>query len=266
MDTPHCQPQGSTGRVLQPEDPLLAFLDSMPLRYREQFDAVTATRHARVVAERGLRATSIGLFPSPHREGMGLCIVASDEPGLLALISAALVLCGLDVIEAEAYTRVTHGGNIEAVDLFWVRHLYPDHEEEVTERDARAVREALMELLAGRYGQATAPQRSPGSLTPGASETSVRFIEGSQGNIVTLEVETRDRSGLLLAVTQALFREQVQIVGSHIATRGGRVYDRFEILELDGSPIGNAHRHALQLAVLAAIDNGGTASVASSCG
>ena len=45
-------------------------------------------------------------------------MVADDRPGLLATISAALVLCGLDVIEAEAYTRRVEGEHDEAIDVF----------------------------------------------------------------------------------------------------------------------------------------------------
>ena len=36
--------------------------------------------------------------------GLTVTVVADDRPGLLATISAALVMSGLDVIEAEAYT------------------------------------------------------------------------------------------------------------------------------------------------------------------
>lgn len=234
----------------------------MPARYRAQFDAATAAQHARIAAERKASLASVGLFRSAGTRGTGLCVVAHDEPGLLALISASLVESGLDVTEAEAYTRKPSISVKEAVDLFWVRHLHPAHETAVTEVDATRVGAVLQELLAGHV-RPTPSQRHPESLTPGASETSVRFIEGaSGGSIVTLEIETRDRSGLLLAVTEALFKERVQIVGSRISTRGGRVYDRFELLEIDGSTITSARRHALQLAVLAAIDRGGTRSVA----
>lgn len=240
-----------------------SFVESMPARYRAQYDAGAASQHARIATERSPGLPNVGLFRSSGSTQTGMCVVAQDEPGLLALISASLVESGLDVTEAEAYTRQLSSSMMEAVDLFWVRHLHPAHENEVTEADAERVHSALLELLAG-HRRPTPSQRHPDSLTPGASETSVRFIEGeSGGSIVTLEVETRDRSGLLLAVTEALFKERVQIVGSRISTRGGRVYDRFELLELDGSTITSLRRHALQLAILAAIDRGGTRSVAS---
>ena len=90
--------------------------------------------------------------------------------------------------------------------------------------------------------------------TPAAKETVVRFIEGEDGTFATLEVETFDRSGLLLALSQALFAQRVQIVGSQVKTRGGRVFDRFHIVEFDNKPISPARRLDIQVAVLTAID------------
>jgi [protein-PII] uridylyltransferase len=82
----------------------------------------------------------------------------------------------------------------------------------------------------------------------------VRFIENADGNFSTLEVETGDRSGLLLALSQALYNQRVQIVGSQVKTTGQRVFDRFHIVELDNSPISAARRLEIQVAVLSAVD------------
>jgi [protein-PII] uridylyltransferase len=82
----------------------------------------------------------------------------------------------------------------------------------------------------------------------------VRFIENADGNFSTLEVETGDRSGLLLALSQALYNQRVQIVGSQVKTVNNRVFDRFHIVELDGTAIGASRRLEIQVAVLSAID------------
>jgi UTP:GlnB (protein PII) uridylyltransferase len=68
-----------------------------------------------------------------------------------------------------------------------------------------------------------------------------------------LEVETDDRSGLLLALAHALFEQNVQIEESEVRTVEGRVYDRFHIVEFDSKPINPARRLEIQVAVLSAI-------------
>jgi UTP:GlnB (protein PII) uridylyltransferase len=74
-----------------------------------------------------------------------------------------------------------------------------------------------------------------------------------KGELV-MTIEASDRPGLLLAITRSLFRAGVQIVASEATTENGRVVDRFTLVELDGSPVTEKRRRALQTDVLAAID------------
>lgn len=226
----------------------------MPESYRKNFDGRASSAHARIAAGRSSSLVSIGLFPS-NRPGTALCVVAEDRPGLLATISAALVLCGLDVIEAEAYTRRIAGRHDEAVDVFWVRHEDPSDERlRLSHEEILQLCQTLIGLIEGRLDRKRADPSNRATATPAAKETVVRFIEGEDGTFATLEVETFDRSGLLLSLSQALFSQRVQIVGSQVKTRGGRVYDRFHIVELDNKPISPARRLEIQVAILSAID------------
>jgi [protein-PII] uridylyltransferase len=211
------------------------------------------TAHHAIAEARGDDLVSIGTFPS-NRTGTALCVVAEDRPGLLATISAALVLARLDVIEAEAYTRRRQDAPDEALDIFWVRHDPPElRKEPIGPEHVEQLKSTLTGLLAGKLDRARIGEARP-AATPSSVETVVRFIEGSDGSFATLEVETGDRSGLLLALSQALFNQRVQIVASQVKTTGVRVFDRFSIVELDGSPINAVRRLEIQVAVLSAVD------------
>ncbi len=229
------------------------FSRSLPESYRKNFDARAMAAHFSIAEGRGADLVAVGTFPST-RPGTALCVVAEDRPGLLATISAALVLARLDVIEAEAYTRRRAGKQDEALDIFWVRHDPPElRAEEVGPEYIEQLKSTLAGLLEGRLDR-TRVDSARRLATPSAVETVVRFIEGSDGSFATLEVETGDRSGLLLALSQALFAQRVQIVGSQVKTTGTRVFDRFSIVEFDGSPISAARRLEIQVAVLSAVD------------
>jgi [protein-PII] uridylyltransferase len=238
-----------------PNDKDDAFEASMPESYRRNFDGAAIAVHARLSKSRASHAVKVGSFPS-GRPGTALCVVADDRPGLLATISAALVIQRLDVIEAEAYTRRVHGRPDEAVDVFWVRHDAPEKRgAPVTPEDVEGFRATLAGLLEGRVDRERASDPGPAHPpTPSSVETVVRFIEGDDGSFATLEVETGDRSGLLLALAQALFQQRVQIVASQVKTNGIRVFDRFSIVELDGKPIGAPRRLEIQVAVMTAVD------------
>ena len=237
------------------EDFLRSFAASLPASYRANFEASAIATHARVARERESAPANIGAFFSNRVPGAALCVVADDRPGLLATISAALVLCGLDVIEAEAYTRRIPGKHDEAVDVFWVRHEDPaDHRLLLSNEEIVRLCQTLIALIEGKLERKKADPSNRPTVTPAAKETVVRFLEGEDGTFATLEVETFDRSGLLLALSQALFSQRVQIVGSQVKTRGGRVFDRFHIVEFDSKPISSARRLEIQVAILSAID------------
>jgi [protein-PII] uridylyltransferase len=243
---------GKKRPVITPSNvPPADFPGSMPESYRKNFDGRAMAAHSGIANARREQLVSIGTFPS-SRPGTALCVVAEDRPGLLATISAALVLARLDVIEAEAYTRKRPGAPDEALDVFWVRHDPAELRRVPVANDhVEALKKTLVGLLEGKLDGRISERPS---ATPSAVETVVRFIEGSDGSFATLEVETGDRSGLLLALAQALFKQRVQIVSSQVKTTGTRVFDRFSIVEFDGTPISPSRRLDIQVAVLTAVD------------
>jgi [protein-PII] uridylyltransferase len=231
--------------VNPPEMSVSAFAASLPAEYRDRFNPAQIAIHAHASVGRGTNQVNASLFPWPDPNLKALVVIAQDRPGLLSLISSALAEMGCDVDAAEAYTR---SNAPEAVDVFWLR----DPADRFTRPRVAEFVGLLSEILAGR------PERSipPPAPSERPSEgTTVRFLEDKDGALSILEVETGDRSGLLWAITRALYRQDVQIVGSKIRTEGGRVHDRFIIVELDGTPIKNERRFAIQVAILTAIGN-----------
>lgn len=229
------------------------FIASMPRAYRYVFSERGIADHARLAIERGRAVARIGRFHSRRDLGAGaICVIADDRPGLLAMISAALVSESLDVVHAEAYTRTIAGGGHEAVDVFWVRDMAAPDVEHLGDERLAALERTLIDLIEGRQS----PAQFRRTARPAAQryEANVRFVEGEDGQLSTLEVETVDRSGLLLALAHALFESKVQITRSAVHTEGERVRDLFVLLELDGSPIGPARRLDIQVAVMTAID------------
>lgn len=232
-----------------------AFAESLPQSYRSGFDWAAISEHANLSQRRRPGHPAVGAFYASRLPGQALCIVADDRPGLLATISAALVAERLDVMAAEAYTRRLPDGAREAVDVFWVKQLAPASEDRPLAQELLTHLEATLDkLLSEHFEPRTAriPTQRPVAANA-IVETTVRFIEDRNGTLSTLEVEATDRTGLLLVLTRALYEQEVQIVSSSIRTEGGRVRDRFEITELDESPIRPERRLLVQVAVLTAV-------------
>jgi [protein-PII] uridylyltransferase len=230
------------------------FVSSMPSSYGKKYDQSAVSQHFALAKNRGEKPVRVGLIADANKNA-ALCLIADDRPGLLATISGAMVHCGLDVVDAEAYTRKLGGGRFEAIDLFWVRKQSASPGV-LTEADAQKLEELLSSTLLGKHRLATLvpPAAGTDSAPLHQSDTRVRFIEDCDGGLGTLEVETGDRSGLLWSLSRALFEHRVQIITSQVRTREGRVFDRFEIVEIDGSPINETRRLEIQVAVLGAIE------------
>jgi len=241
-------------RAATRRDPVSAFLDSMPMRYREIYDVVAAREHAAIVARRVGAATHAEIWRRLPHGGAVLCVVADDQPGLLSFISAALVVHGMDVESAQAYTRTGTG---EAVDFFWLRRErgrgplgLP-----VLDADVSRIGLVLRGLVTGALTiDGVAASANIDCAAPPGVTTHVRFDGTSASGLSVLTVETHDRPGLLLAITRALHRARVQIVASEATTRDGRVIDRFTIVELDGAPLRANRRGLLQIEVLRAVE------------
>ncbi|HEY3499554.1 MAG TPA: hypothetical protein VGK73_32915, partial [Polyangiaceae bacterium] len=137
-----------------PDPSIDAFAASLPESYRRNFDRNAIATHARISSSRVGEPVGIGTFAS-SRPGTALCVIADDRPGLLATISAALVLARLDVIEAEAYTRRQQGHPDDAVDVFWVRNDPSElRGKPVSPEAVEALRTTLTGLLEGTLDRA----------------------------------------------------------------------------------------------------------------
>jgi [protein-PII] uridylyltransferase len=226
----------------------------MPAGYREVFDQAAVETHAAIVRRRGPAATRVELWRELADGVAALCVVADDCPGLLSRISAALVAHDFDVVAAQAFCRKRPDAQMEAVDFFWIRRLAPKTGAilPIRSSDIASFGEMLDALVRGRANFDRAAQLARAHRAAGDA-IRVRFESDDPEGHTVLLVEGPDRPGLLYAITEALFRERVQIVRSDVSTRGGRVLDRFCVTELDGARVHRARLLGLQTCILAAI-------------
>jgi [protein-PII] uridylyltransferase len=230
------------------------FSASLPGSYRNRYDADQIRVHALIARSRGTSPARIGVVPV-EGDGLGICVVARDAPGLFSNIAAALRLQGFDIVHAEAYTRKLAEGEREVLDLFRLQPQQGRPAVAPAATDiAAAISATLHDILAGKLDPSQAqptPQQEPAGTF---HDTRVRFIEDGDGALCTLEVETDDRSGLLFTLARALSNQRVSVERSEVSTVNSRVFDRFTLAEHDGSPISEARRLHIQVAVISAIE------------
>ncbi len=226
----------------------------MPERYRESFDAAAIAEHAAIADRRGGVVAHIEIWRRLPDAVTVVCVVADDRPGLLSRITASLVIHSIDILAAQAYTRVSPSGATEAVDFLWLRRVGGGGPA-ISDLECERIGDVLRALVTGELSVEAEVSGARAVAEPRqAFATRIALDDTPTGELV-MTIETSDRPGLLLAITRALFRAGVQIVASDATTENGRVADRFTIVELDGSRVSEKRRRSLQTDVLAAVDS-----------
>jgi [protein-PII] uridylyltransferase len=195
----------------------------------------------------------IDLMPDPDRDATRACFAMVDHPGLFSRMTGALALVGANIVDARSYT--SKDGYATAV--FWIQDAdgHPFEETrlprlrnmihktllgEVVPRDALADRDKL-------------PKRMRAFRVP----TNITFDNEGSEIYTIIEVDTRDRAGLLFDLTRTLANAHVYIASAVIATYGEQAVDTFYVKDLTGLKFhSESKRHSLEKRLREAIDRG----------
>ncbi len=222
------------------------------------FDVDTHLRHARLV--RQAQATGAPLTvqaePLPARAVTEITVYAADHAGLFSQIAGALAVAGASIVDARIHT-LTNG---MALDTFWVQ----DAAGGAFDAPHRLARLSVLveQALSGRLQLAAEIRRVSDALLGRrmrAIHVPPRVVVDNRASHThtVLEVNGRDRPGLLHDVTAAISEQGLQIASAHVTTYGVRAVDVFYVKDVFGLKVENERKlTALRLALLTAL--GGT--------
>jgi UTP:GlnB (protein PII) uridylyltransferase len=225
------------------------FLDTMPAAYARAFSLGEVTEHARIVSRRGTQL--VHAEPCAGSSKL-VCVVADDRPGLLALVTDALLVHGLSIKSAQVYCRSRSDGQAEAVDFFQLQGPATSTAElEIGLADLHAFAQTLSELVAEDVLAASRLSAPPGAER---APTRVYFeLEALRRGEFVLLVDAPDSQGLLNGITNALHAQGVRILASEIRTVDDMAHDRFDIEGNDAQPLNAVRLCDIQQAVHAAL-------------
>ncbi|MDU8943703.1 [protein-PII] uridylyltransferase [Ovoidimarina sediminis] len=185
---------------------------------------------ANLLREIGDDEVRIDLYPDTDRDATRACFALHDHPGIFSRLAGALALVGANVVDARTYT--SKDGFATAV--FWVQDIdgrpFDEHrlprlramiektlKGEVVVRDAVKDRDKIK-------------KRERAFRVP----TSITFDNEGSEIYTIIEVDTRDRPGLLYDLTRSLAAAHVYIASAVIATYGEQVVDTFYVKDMFG--------------------------------
>jgi UTP:GlnB (protein PII) uridylyltransferase len=229
------------------------FLSSMPAAYHTQFNEADARDHAAIVWRRDRALAHLEQWLAPTQDAVWLCVVTDDRPGLLASLSAAITAHSLNILDAKIYChRVAEGD--EAVDFFRVRPIRADGPPTLDAAELALLSSTIVGVLRGKIDLRTLRNRAMPTWRPSARPETTVYFEGESDGADRLRVETDDQPGLLASITNALFRANVSIVWSNVATLAGRVRDEFHLCDRNGERLTELRKDAVVAQVVATLD------------
>ncbi|MFO0587586.1 MAG: [protein-PII] uridylyltransferase [Polyangiaceae bacterium] len=219
------------------------YLASMGDRYLLSNAPLAIANHGEVVRKHAQNLVSVSLVPSRHPGAAEICVVAPDQPGLLAKITAALAASRLEVHAAQIYSRRVDGAppeaEFQAVDIFWVRDR-GDGVSGVARSVAKLSADITSLLTGAKDAVELAQKRYQGSLRRATPKvrTQVTVDDRASRTHTVIEVFAEDRPGLLFAIAETLYELGLSIAVAKINTEGTRVADVFYVSEgRDGAKV-----------------------------
>ncbi len=201
----------------------------------------------------------IDLMLDEDRDATRACFAMVDHPGLFSRMTGALALVGANVVDARTYT--SKDGYATAV--FWVQDN--DGNPYEAARLPR-LRKMIERTLKGEVVAKEAlkdkdkiKKRERAFKVP----TNISFDNEGSEIYTIIEVDTRDRPGLLYDLTRTLANAHVYIASAVIATYGEQVVDTFYVKDIVGLKYhSEAKRAGLERKLREAIAQGAERAVA----
>lgn len=231
------------------------FLADMRDRYFLNTPEEDIPRHVIMARRLDEEPLVTALVHFPEREFSEFTVVTHDQPGLFAKLTGVLRAHGMNIGAA----RIATGARGLVVDVFHVTHLSGAA---IARDDARweRIQAVLGKVLGGdidverMVAEAGRPSILGEKVVP-RLPTKVEIDNQVSEDFTVIDVFTSDRSGILFAITNALYHLDLSIHLAKITTSVDRVLDVFYVSDLAGHKIEEEERlAAIRAGVLAALE------------
>ena len=175
-------------------------------------------------------AVNSSVEPDDSRDATRACFVMQDHPGIFARFAGALALSGANVVDARTYTS----SDGLATAVFWIQDMDGrPYEKSRLMRLRKMISQTLKGEVIARDALKTkdkVKRREKDFVVP----TAITFDNLASDIHTLIEVDTRDRPGLLHDLARTLTANNISIASAVIATYGEQAVDTFYVKDLFG--------------------------------
>ena len=187
------------------------------------------------------------------RDATRACFALEDHPGIFSRLAGALALVGANVVDAKTYTS----SDGYATPVFWLQDINGrPFETARLKRLSAMVNKALKGEIVARDAlkdRDKFKKRERDFIVP----TEITFDNEGSEIYTIIEVDTRDRPGLLYDLTRTISANNIYIASAVIATYGVQAVDVFYVKDMFGLKLhSQSKRDALKRKLTDAIERG----------
>jgi len=198
--------------------------------YWQGLQTETQVTFARLLKDLNDDEIAIDLHLDEGRDATRACFALQDHPGIFSRLAGALALVGANVVDARTYTSKDG----YATPVFWIQDG-DGNPFEASRLDR--LKKTIMKTLRGEVKTTEAlksrdkiKKRERAFRVP----TTITFDNEGSEIYTIIEVDTRDRPGLLFDLTRTMANSNVYIASAVIATYGEQVVDSFYVKDMFG--------------------------------
>ena len=207
--------------------------NALPANYWTGFTMTELVLHARFFdTVKDMKSTSIHIRVDKPRDITELWILTRDRPGLFADLTLGIAASGALITGA----RLNTGENGLVMNVFYLQNT----ERLAFGRQSLQALDILKTLTTRSANGETDNLTVPHVMVSRRAEAipvhpQIRLIEVETSEATILEIEGRDRPGLLHQIAKCLHDNDMDVLSAHIENVGERVFDAFYIRARNGN-------------------------------
>lgn len=175
---------------------------------------------------------------NPNNTSTQITLITPDYPNLLSTLAGACLLSDANIVDAHIETT-TDG---LAIDTIFINNDFNESDEN---RRAKKITTTIEKSLKGTLSleKSIAKKKNTTKLYEAFDvKIGVTITNKLSHHSTVIEVEGRDRPGLLYDITKILQKTNINIKSAHIATFGERAVDVFYVCDLFGDKINSVEK------------------------
>ncbi len=231
------------------------FRDLGPPGFWLAFDTESLVRHASFVRDAQQKNLSIAFDRrvDTYKAVTEITVYAADHPGLISAIAGGLAVSGVNIVDA----RINTLNDGMALDSFWIQDQaaaaisQPSKLDRILANVEKAIAGELRPSVELKKISALPSRTKVFTVSPRV------LIDNKASNTRTVvEINGRDRAGLLYDLTRTLSDQGLQIASAKISTYGEEVVDVFYVKDIFGMKVEHEGKlKSIREALLAALED-----------